>query len=160
MTHTLAASLAEKHIDGFFLDNTDVYYIYHRDGIYKGLISILSGLSTFGLPIIINGGDTFVRAVMEDNGNTAGFISGVNQECVFTSIDFENNTFSLQNAENHEFYTEYIELCKQHGFKVYLTEYAEDPNAILQTVSDYCAENSFLYYISPGIELDGMTYHN
>jgi hypothetical protein len=150
--HNLAAGLAAKGVDGFFLDNADVYYLYHREEIYQGLAAILTGLGEYGKPVIINGGDTFVRALIA-NGQ-AGLITGVNQEEVFTLIDFDNGTYGTQDAEDQAYYKGYLDLCKQHGLAVYLIEYAPEPGAVEQAIADYCAENGFMYYISAGLELD------
>ncbi len=154
VTGTLAASLAEKHIDGFFLDNADVYYEYEDESIFGGLVSIVSGLGQYGLPIIINGGDKFVTKLFEKGGPAAKLVTGVNQETVFTSIDFENETFGTQSDEDRDYYCEYLEMCKKHGLKVYLTEYASVPGDVEQPIADYCEENGFTYYISPSLELN------
>lgn len=150
---TLAASLAEKGVDGFFIDNADVYYVYPREEIYAGLVETLSGLKAYGLPLVINGGDTFVSALMEDG--QIGLVDGVNQESVFTSIDFDQGTFGTQDAENHAYYLEYLSLCRDAGLNVYLLEYATDPAAVETQIAAYCGENGFLYYISDDLELDG-----
>ena len=36
-------SLTDKGVDGLFIDNTDVYYQYHKNSIYSGLENIISG---------------------------------------------------------------------------------------------------------------------
>jgi len=153
IVNTLAASLAAKGVDGFFLDNADVYYVYPRDEIYQGLTDILTGLDGYGLPLIINGGDAFVRKLMDDG--QINLIDGVNQESVFTSIDFDTETFGTQDAENHEYYLEYLNRCRDAGLKVYLLEYATDPVAVETQIAAYCGENGFQYYISDDLELDG-----
>ena len=94
-----AKSLAEKGVDGFLLDNADVYYLYPTDAIYDGLSAILKGLSQYDKPVLINGGDVFVtRAVLDaESPNTT--ITGVNQECVFTNIDFDAGKLTRQDAD-------------------------------------------------------------
>nr|MCR4674113.1 endo alpha-1,4 polygalactosaminidase [Lachnospiraceae bacterium] len=37
VTKTMGPKLSKKGIDGFFVDNCDVYYHYHKTKIYKGL---------------------------------------------------------------------------------------------------------------------------
>jgi hypothetical protein len=154
VTGTLAASLSEKNVDGFFLDNADVYYEYKNENIYDGLVSIISGLGRYGLPLIVNGGDTFVTELLENGGPAAELITGVNQETVFTSIDFKNGGFGLQGVEDRRYYCGYLELCKEQGLQVYLTEYASDPDDVEPSIDAYCEENGFLYYISTSLELD------
>ena len=58
-------SLTDKGVDGLFIDNTDVYYQYHRNSIYSGLENIISGLRKYTSRIIINGGDVFVKKLMD-----------------------------------------------------------------------------------------------
>ena len=55
----LAKSLAEKGVDGFFLDNFDVYALYPGEITAQGLTRILTGLKAYDLPILINGGDEY-----------------------------------------------------------------------------------------------------
>ena len=59
---TVAAGLLEKDIDGFFVDNCDVYYIYPKEEILDGLGVIMKRLVQTGKKVIINGGDTFLDA--------------------------------------------------------------------------------------------------
>ncbi len=101
---TAARTLAEKGVDGFFLDNADVYFLYPKQDIFNGLAAIISGLSQFGRDIIVNGGDTFVSQALSEGGNPIVSITGINQECVFSSIDFENNTLSRQKPEVTEYF--------------------------------------------------------
>ena len=46
--NTLAPSLRNKGIDGFFVDNCDVYYYYPTPEIMEGLSVIMKGLVSFG----------------------------------------------------------------------------------------------------------------
>ena len=56
----LAKELKNKGIDGFFIDNCDVYYNFPTDEIYNGLTTILTQLSEIDKDILINGGDEYV----------------------------------------------------------------------------------------------------
>ncbi len=147
-----AKDLAEKGVDGFFLDNADVWYVYPRPEIYQGLLDILHDLQPLGLPLIINGGDTFVSAALE-NGDLTGLIDGINQETVFTSINFEQHTFGSQNPDEKACFQKYLAQCKKAGLRIYLTEYGADED-LTNEIKTYCAENGFSYYISPSLELD------
>ncbi|MBO4913577.1 MAG: endo alpha-1,4 polygalactosaminidase, partial [Oscillospiraceae bacterium] len=86
---TLAQELREKGVDGFFVDNCDVYYFYPDSGIFDGLSTILRALRADGTPVIINGGDAFLDAWCERGGAAPDVASGVNQESVFTAIDWD-----------------------------------------------------------------------
>lgn len=150
-----ASKLTEKGVDGFFLDNTDVYYLYPTLEIYDGLVSILSMLNTYQKDILINGGDTFVsKAVLEQDSPQIEII-GVNQECVFTNIDFANNALVRQDAETSQYYQDYLAACKEKGLAVYLLEYAKDGDVIEAAIQTYCNQNGFQYYRSSSIGLVG-----
>lgn len=49
-----ADELSKKGIDGFFVDNTDVFYVYPDDEIYKGILTILSEINKTDKGVIIN----------------------------------------------------------------------------------------------------------
>ena len=149
-----AKSLADKGVDGFFLDNADVYYLYPSDAIYSGLIAILSDLAQYDKPVLINGGDVFVSRAVLDSAKSNDVITGVNQECVFTNIDFDSGTLIRQDADTSSYYQEYLGRCKSAGLDVYLTEYAKAGDRIASSIHSYCEKNGFLYYISPNINLD------
>lgn len=151
LTQVLAKNLVEKGIDGFFLDNTDVWYFYPKENIYTGLIFILQQLKQeYQLPIIINGGDTFVSALIDSN--KTNLINGVNQETVFTSIDFQNQSFGRQEKEQTEYLWGYLMKCKKAGLSVSLLEYGED-GLLEQEIKKKCKQAGFEYYISPSLEL-------
>jgi len=149
-----AKSLAEKGVDGFFLDNADVYYLYPTDAIYAGLNAILSDLGQYDKPVLINGGDVFVTKAVLDADRPNPAITGVNQECVFTNISFTTGALTRQDAENTQYYQGYLLCCKEAGLDVYLTEYANTGNGVSRTIQKYCDDNGFLYFISTSINLD------
>lgn len=150
---SLEEELLDKNIDGFFVDNCDVYYVYPRDDIFEGLTAILKHLMAYGRPVIINGGDTFVTEYREKYGSLKHIMTGVNQESVWSRIDFETGGFSAQTAEDRAYFQEYIEMCGKEGLDVYLIEYTKD-EALKKHIEKYCLENRFRCYISDSIELD------
>ncbi|MCR4901967.1 MAG: endo alpha-1,4 polygalactosaminidase [Butyrivibrio sp.] len=119
---TIAAAYAEKGLDGFFVDNTDVYYQYQKPEIFLGLMNILQGLRNYNIEVIINGGDTFVTECIDDN-IAANLFTGVNQESVFTAIDFENDTYVVQSEEDQAYFKEYLRKVSRAGLKVFVIEY-------------------------------------
>lgn len=149
----LASDLVGKGVDGFFLDNFDVYYLNETDAVYEGLCEILEGLQIYGKKILVNGGDTFVGRFLEEMQEPATILTGVNQESVFTSIDFETESFSSSDDETRHYYQEYLGRCKENGLEVYLTEYTSDEKLATE-IETYCAENGFSCYISDSLELD------
>ncbi|GAU76625.1 probable glucanotransferase [Fusibacter sp. 3D3] len=149
----LAKGFKAKGIDGYFVDNCDVYYVNHTSEIYEGVERILKALRQTGLEVVINGGDMFVTEYEEANGSIEAIMTGVNQESVFSAINFEQGTFGKQDQENQQYYFEYIELVKNEGFDVYLLEYTKD-RKLIQSIEQYCSEKNYIYYISDSIELD------
>jgi len=150
--YEFAGELVEKGIDGFFIDNTDVYYHYHNEDIFLGLITILNRLSEYEKEILINGGDVFVSEVILEAAEPLIQISGVNQECVFTRIDFENSELVAQSKEDTNYYQEYLEKCKNKNLKVYLLEYTSE-EILIRNIDEYCRARGFEYYISSSIDL-------
>ena len=151
----IAGELIGKGIDGFFIDNCDVYYHYERRDIFDGLTAILARLREYGAPLIINGGDVFVAKLLTDG--KAELIDGVNQECVFTRIkDYEKDVLGKQEKSETAYFTEYLDSVSAAGLRVYLLEYTTDP-ALMKEIADYCDRRGFGYCISDSKELDGDT---
>lgn len=149
----LGSRYAQMGFDGLFLDNADVYYNYPMESIYEGLLTILQGLRNYPITLIINGGDTFVSRTVEE-GIAGELFDGVNQETVFTSIDFENRTYSEQSAEETEYFKDYLQKVKNAGLSVYLLEYGAD-TTLAGKIEKYCSENHFIWYNAPNL---GLTY--
>ncbi len=150
---TIAAKLIDKGIDGFFIDNADVYYMYKSDAVYEGLNNIMKKLGESKLPITINGGDEYVKRLIDDGKSQ--LINGVNQECVFSSIeDYDENLFSRNDNDTTAYYTEYLKICKSAGLDVSLTEYTRD-DGLAAEIREYCDKHGYIYYISNSVELDG-----
>ncbi|EFI42006.1 endo alpha-1,4 polygalactosaminidase [Peptoniphilus sp. oral taxon 386] len=148
----IAGSYIDKKIDGFFVDNIDVWYEYPSSEIYEGILNILYELNKLGLPIIINGGDSFMREAVKSD-EIYKIVDGVNQECVLTSIDFENDRLcERNNIEEINYFKEYLSICKNFGMKVYVLEYSTDKN-IKNKIKQWCENENYLYYISESIEL-------
>lgn len=150
---TVGKALADKKVDGFFLDNADVYYQYHHDGIYDGLVSILEGLQKYHLKTIINGGDVFVSRLLD--GGSTELIDGINQECVFSTIeDYSGNIFGAQKKEDLLYFADYLDMVRTAGIEVYLLEYTTDKK-LIERIRTFCKAHGYLYYISDSTALDG-----
>ena len=150
---SLEEELLDKSIDGFFVDNCDVYYVYHTDDVFEGLTTILEHLMEYGKPVIINGGDTYVMEYETREGSIQRIMTGVNQECVFSRINFKKGSFSAQKKIDREYFQDYIEICGHQGCDVYLIEYTTD-RKLKRKIKKYCKKKGFHYYISDSIELD------
>ena len=150
---SLEEELLAKGIDGFFIDNCDVYYQYHTEDIFEGLTLILEHLMKYDISVIINGGDTYVMEFMDMHGSAHQIMTGVNQESVWGEFDFETGNYIAQSKDNREYFESYVEACRDDGADVYLLEYTTD-FALKWKIKKYCAKNQFRYYISDSIELD------
>ena len=153
ISYDLSQKLLDKDIDGFFVDNIDIYYQYSRPEIYNGLCNILNNLMDYDKPVIVNGGDVFVSEYISRNGNIKDILTGINQETVFSKINFDQEKFEKNDEDTIEYFKKYVEECKSNGLDVYITEYTTDKKLIRQ-IKDYCKENGFHYYISDSIQLD------
>lgn len=147
----LAKQYFDLDINGFFLDNVDVYYNYPKEEIYQGLCAILKGLKKYNIPLIINGGDMFVSRCIEENIALSLF-DGINQETVFTAIDFENQSFKIQSKDETEYFKEYLEKVKENGLTVYLLEYGANRD-LSKNIDDYCLANGFYWYNANNLDL-------
>lgn len=148
----LSKKLFEKGVDGFFIDNCDVYYYAPRKSIFEGLTAILQNIMTLKKAVIINGGDTYVTEYRERYGAVDHIMTGVNQESVWSGIDFDKGTFNEQTRETREYYSKYLEACKADGMEVYLLEYTTDEK-LIPKIKKYCKEKNFHFYISNSLEL-------
>lgn len=148
----LSQELFEKGVDGFFIDNCDVYYYAPRESIFEGLTAILQNIMTFDKAVIINGGDTYVTEYRERYGAIDHIMTGVNQESVWSAIDFDKGTFYEQTTETRDYYCNYLEACQADGMDVYLLEYTTDKK-LIQKIKKYCNEHDFHFYVSNSLEL-------
>lgn len=147
----LGKKYSEMGFDGFFIDNADVYHHYHTDSTFKGLCSILKGLKSYKLSILINGGDVFVSRCMDEKiANT--LFDGINQETVFTDIDFERKSYGKQAVKETRYFKEYLSRVKKNGLSVYLLEYGADAS-LAKEIDNYCKKNGFHWYNAKNLEL-------
>lgn len=153
LTDTLAQAYLDQGVDGFFIDNCDVYYLYPTDAVFSGLTTVLKKLVATGKQVIINGGDAYVTEYAQRYGTIADVMTGVNQETVFSAINFDKGTFARATEEDHAYFMDYVQRVAALGGKVYLLEYTKDPKLIAE-IQAYCQAKGFDYYISGSIELN------
>lgn len=149
----LAPSLLEKGVDGFFVDNCDVYYEFPTESIFRGLVRILQGLRATGREVLLNGGDFFLTAYCDAGGDWSELITGINQETVFTRILWDTGTFDRADPEDQAYFAAYVERFAAAGAEVYLLEYTDDPG-LAKEIEAYCAEQGFFCYVSRTLELE------
>ena len=150
----LSQKLKSKGIDGYFIDNIDVYYHYNKPKVYSSLLEILAEIKKTGLPCIVNGGDTFISKALDEK-KLKNLVYGVNQETVLSKIDFKNKTFLTSSKDTRKYFENYVKKCKSHGLKVYLTEYTRDEN-LKKEIRRFCEKNGYNYYISSTIDLSNI----
>lgn len=149
----LIPSLLEKDIDGFFVDNCDVYYLYPTKEIMDGLTIILKSMIATGKAVVINGGDTYLDAYCNSGGSWDDVMTGINQESVFSRILWDEGKFGTTSDDDREYFQDYVERYAAKGADIYLLEYTMDKNLILK-IRNYCKKNGFEYYITDSLELD------
>ena len=139
-------------VSGLFVDNTDVYYVFHEQKIYNALLDIFNAFTEKGIKVIVNGGDVFISEVI-NNCSIPTCIKAVNQETVFTSINFDDKSFGENNWENREYFIEYLNVCKQNGMDVLLIEYGAN-DKLREKIMDYCNKNDYVCYFADSLALD------
>ena len=151
VVNTLAANLKKKGVDGLWVDNTDVWYEYHRAPIYNGLVYILRRCKAKGFKIIINGGDVFVQHTIRTGKQAC--IDGVMQEEVLTRIaNYNNNGFAKQLSSDRLYYEAYLRLVKRAHKSIALLEYTRSA-AMRKAIINYCKKRGYSYYISNNVAL-------
>lgn len=157
----LASRLRLTGVDGFWIDNLDIYYMAKEEwkwsqdkvsALYENLSSILEGLHAMGT-IMTNGGDVFVKKLLRDEKRRS-FIDMVNQETVFSSIRSYSGkgTFGRQNQEDMAYYREYVETADRAGKGVFLLEYTTDTD-VRSRIEEYCRRKGFSACISTTLKL-------
>ena len=148
-----AKEFKNKGVDGFFLDNADVYYQYKEPRIHKGLVKILTDIRKLNTKVIINGGDVFVSKYLKENKDLKKIADGVNQEGVFTTLVEDKK----KGEEITRYYLNYLKKLSKKGIRIYLTEYIVEDNkddGLEDKIADYCEKRGWDYYISDDLELD------
>jgi endo-alpha-1,4-polygalactosaminidase (GH114 family) len=114
-------------------------------------------MGAYGLPVIINGGDSFVQRALQSGDLADTPVKGINQESVFTALDPVTGHMGPQNAETTEYFLDYLSQCKDNRLDIYLTEYAPKGNQqIRKLIEKYCRKKQYLFYIASSLNLDGQ----
>jgi endo-alpha-1,4-polygalactosaminidase (GH114 family) len=113
-----------------------------KEDVYGALINILEMYQEAGLPVLVNGADTFVSRLIDEERED--LIRGVNQETVFSRIiDYDKDKFGQQPKKENEYYTEYLKACKRADIDVFLLEYTTDED-VEKKICRYCDKNGFV----------------
>lgn len=148
---SIADGLIQKGVDGFFIDNIDVYYYFHNHEMYEGIQSMLEVLHGRGVGIIVNGGEIFVREYLE-NSNATFCFEGINQESIYTCYNFKDKKCGLSSGANREYYEDYLDYVLSKGLTGYCLEYSADAN-VQKDVRNWADGKGYVCYISNNIEL-------
>ena len=156
--NTLAKSFKDRNAFGVYLDNVDVYTIAKENekdvnAFASGLKNIIKGVSDLGLKVMINGGSEFLDDMNDQNDNIFDSIWAYHQEEVFSLIsDYQNNVYTTQNDEDNAYYQEIAAMMHTKGKEVFFLEYTTDEN-LRKTISDFCEQTFYHYYIANNVEL-------
>jgi hypothetical protein len=144
---TLAASMVKKGVDGFWVDNTDVYEYNKKSRIYKGLVQILKSLRKYDKDVILNGGDQFVTPLIKSGKKK--LIDGVVQEEVTTRITSYSGhgSFSSQRKDWQHYYERYFSTVKKAGLSVGVLEYTRSSSK-RSSIRNYCKKRKLNYCIA------------
>ena len=148
----IAKKLIDKGVDGLFVDNCDVYYNFCEEKIFNGVTAILKGFKKYGTYVIINGGDTYVKEYAERNNSIDAVMDAVNQETVFSAINWDTETFTKNSSSERKYFQNYCKLVSDHGKDVYLLEYTTS-SSLIKSIKSYCEENDYTYYASSTLDL-------
>ena len=148
----LARDILSKGVDGLFVDNCDVYYNFQNDEIFSGVTEILKGFKEYGTYVIINGGDTYVEEYAGRSNDLGAVMDAVNQETVFSAINWENRSFTENSDKERKYFQDYCKLVSGHGKDVYLLEYTKS-SSLIESIKEYCTENGYTYYASASLDL-------
>jgi uncharacterized protein (TIGR01370 family) len=143
----LAASMVKKGVDGFWVDNTDVYEYNKKSRIYKGLVKILTRLRKYNRDVILNGGDQFITPLLK-NGKK-DLIDGMVQEEVTTRITSYggHGSFSSQRKDFQHYYERFFKTMKKAGLSVGVLEYTRSSSKRSKIIN-YCKKNKLNYCIA------------
>ena len=156
--NTLAKSFKDRNAFGVYLDNIDVYTIAKENekdvnAFASGLKNIIKGVSDLGLKVMINGGSEFLDDMNNQNDSIFDSIWAYHQEEVFSLIsDYQNNVFTTQNDEDNAYYQEIAAMMHTKGKEVFFLEYTTDEN-LRKTITDFCEQTFYHYYIANNVEL-------
>jgi hypothetical protein len=152
--NSIAKNLSHKGIDGFFIDNVDVYSIYNNPETFQGVHAILNTLhKSYNKPIIINGGYHFINKAFSQKINVNEFLYGINLEEVYTNIDnYEYNIFSKKNSADINYALEYLSSLKGTGFHIYVIEYSKN-RRLNRKITNIYKDLNFKAYVSRSIDL-------
>lgn len=145
--NNLVASMVKKGVDGFWVDNTDVYEYNKRGSIYKGLVKILTRLRKYNKTVILNGGDQFITPLIKQGKKH--LIDGMVQEEVTTKISSYSGhgSFSNQSKEFQRYYERFFVTAKKANLSVGILEYTRSGSK-KSSIKSYARKKKLNYCIA------------
>ena len=156
LIHKQVPKMMKKGVDGFFIDNCDVYSHYKNKNTYEALRTILKNIKKTKKKVIINGGDEFVTANLQHRDALQEIMDGENQESVYTAISYtkaQKPVLKKASTADTKYYTHFLQQVKKQGVQVYLTEYT-DQFLLSAKIASQCKKNGWKFYIADSIKLN------
>ena len=100
-------------MDGFFVDNTDVYYNYPQESIYDGILTILDYMNHTGRKIMINGGDCFVKKYLTAEKNVEYLDLAMSHGCTAYTLEYAMDPTIRRQAAAY---------AGKHGYICYISD--------------------------------------
>lgn len=148
----LAKRMSKYDIDGFFIDNVNIYSQYNAEPVYNSILNILTTIHELGEPVIIGGGDKFVSRYIDLNPNqNAPVFDAVYQESLFTYVNYSKHLFAVTSSSTRAYYEKYLRKCKDFGLDVYMYEHTTSPET-KDEIQRFANENNYKYCISESFE--------
>lgn len=161
----LANELYNKGIDGFYIDNFDIYDEYPRKEILNGLIKILRGLRSRYQKayIVVQNGLSVLSDYDFPKGEMKKLINGVSKEDVYSMPDFDavdggDNTYILISEEERKDIVENLKNLKSYGLDIYTVDYTNDV-ALKEKIEKYSKSHGFIPFIG-NKNLDKLEFYN
>ena len=149
-----ADELLDKGVDGFFVDNCDVYYHYHTEEVFENIAAILNDLKSKGAYVLVNGGDIFVTEYLSRYGNLDAVLDGVNQESVYTSVDGDDGSFTINDRDTRDYFLNYLSTVMKAGRDAYVIEYVSDQRTADEAKA-LADKYGYTVYVSYSLDLNG-----
>ena len=154
--------LIAKGVDGFFVDNTDVYYQYKTKRVKHCIDAILkrlrkkTTLSGSNPQIMLNGGDVYVTAKLKEKKADRSF-TAVCQESVYNQVaDYKKPRFVKRSTSSKKYYLSYLKTCRKAGLSVLVLDYVGTSRR-MKDIRAACKKAGFSCYLSKSLTLDTIT---
>lgn len=147
--------LKQRHFDGLWLDNLDVYQEYKGPAMYDACTSILKQIKKLGGYIMVNGGSQFWDVSIDKKRRINDMVDGVTQEEVFSLIKnySKKGKFGKQTSAQSKFYQSLMKKLLNKKVQTFLLEYTTNLS-LKQKIKTFCKKQKITgYYISNNVNL-------